>query len=246
MSNAELEDDKQDADFDAGYTGAAPTTDKSPAVAEVPPEETEAKPAAATPEPEFKISKSDWEEIRAAAARTASYEQQFSRIYGTLGNIQQNLRKPAAEATTEVKDPAVKGVDEDAAIRKRVTDAAVEREIEALEDLHPTWKDIVGVVDAEGKPPENDFRKWLATQPAEYQQRINATNSSTVISRSIDKFRDAQTAAATKAAADKAVNAKNAARKDLIAAAVTPKGDGRPASQGKTADEEFDSGFRDG
>lgn len=242
LENKEAADTDNDEDFDAGYKDAHTTTVEKPPEAA----KSDMKEEAAV-EPEFKVTKKDWDEMRAAAARTASYDQQFSRIYGTIGNIQQTIKKPAAAAEQTTVDPAAKPVvDDDAAIRKRVTDAAVEREIEALEDLHPTWRDVVGVPDAEGKTPDNDFRKWLATQPAEYQQRINATHSSVVISRAIDKFKvDAEAAkvAATVAAAEAA---KTNLRKNRLADAVTPRGDGRQTAPGKSDDEEFNSGFKEG
>ena len=72
------------AAFDAGFE------DKP---VEKAPEQTETKPAtesqAKNPEPEYvQITKSDWDTVKAAAMKTASYENQFSKLFGTTGQIQ--------------------------------------------------------------------------------------------------------------------------------------------------------------
>jgi hypothetical protein len=86
-------DAASEADFDSGFTGKP--ADK-PAATEGKPAKTEAATAApegatvaAEETPEFiQVTKKDWDEIRAAAAKTASYDQQLSRVFGTLGNLQ--------------------------------------------------------------------------------------------------------------------------------------------------------------
>lgn len=130
------------------------------------------------------------------------------------------------------------------AVQKLVSAATIQIETEALEDAHPTWRDIVGVVDAEGKhDPNNDFRKWLSTQDAAYQHKINATNSAVIISRAIDKFLAAK--AAPKPAPQRQT-AQAAARKDRIEGAIQPRGDGGQPAPSKTADDEFREGFKSG
>jgi hypothetical protein len=120
-----------------------------------------------------------------------------------------------------------------------------EAEIESLEDEHPDWRTIVGVVDiSKEKPdPNNAYRKWLATKDAAYQAKLNGTNSAAVISRSISRFQ-AETKAAP-AAAGAAPSLKAQLQAARIRGAVQPRGDGgqpAPASD----DDQFAAGFASG
>lgn len=130
------------------------------------------------------------------------------------------------------------------AVQKLIQAATVKLEIEALEDAHPTWRDIVGVVDSEGKHDTgNPFRQWLAKQDAAYQHRINATNSATIISRAIDRF-----VAETKATVrpNQTQTPKNAAQRDRIRSAIQPRGDGGQPAPMNSADDAFREGFASG
>lgn len=106
----------------------------------------------------------------------------------------------------------------------------------ALEDEHPGWRQIVGVVDQDGKyDAKQPFRVWLASQPAAYQARINGTDSASVIAKAIDRFK-ADTA--KKPAATPHANV----RKDRIKDAVQPRGAGGVApGTGTTEDDGFNS-----
>lgn len=125
--------------------------------------------------------------------------------------------------------------------------AAIAYQKEALEDQYPNWREIVGPV-TDGKfDPKNEYRIWLATQPADYQHKVNNTNSAQVISRSIDRFTDAKKEAAKKVEAKPATPApKAAARHNVIRGAVQPKGDGGQPSPTNTAEDELESGFASG
>lgn len=132
------------------------------------------------------------------------------------------------------------------AVSKLVRDATVKAQIEALEDVHPTWREIVGAAESPDKiDASQPYRKWLATQPAEYQQKINSTNSATIIGKSIDKFLKAQEAPAP---AQQKPAPKDAARIDRIKDAITPRGDGSPPSGGgaNTEVDHFNAGFASG
>jgi hypothetical protein len=86
----EQEEAQAQADF---YSAGDPGHEKKPA----------AKPEAAAkaedtakvpppPKPEYvKITRKDWDEVRAAAARTASYDSQLSKAFGTIGGLQKAL-----------------------------------------------------------------------------------------------------------------------------------------------------------
>lgn len=102
---------------------------------------------------------------------------------------------------------------------------------ETLAETHADWKSVIGMPNDQGVLPDTEYRKWLATQPDEYQQRINNSYSPVVIGKSIDKFREHQ-----------ASLKKNAERRDRFDQAVTPKGDGgnEPPPDG---DEAFNAGY---
>jgi hypothetical protein len=95
------------AEAEAAFTSGFPETSvEKPAAkaAEKPPAKDKPESAAtprveATPEPEkfVQISEKDWAEVKAAAAKTASYDQQLSRAFGTIGNMQKMLNEQRAK-----------------------------------------------------------------------------------------------------------------------------------------------------
>ncbi len=126
----------------------------------------------------------------------------------------------------------------------RLKELSLEYQREALDDVHADWREIIGVSDA-GPIPDTAFRKWLATQPTDYQAKINNTNSSAVLSRAIDKFQ-AATATPPPPPPPKPPAPKNTAQSDRFRNAVQPKGDGGQPGPTKTDDDAFNEGFRSG
>lgn len=86
----------EDAAFASGFPDKPPEKPKPDAgtadkPADKPAEAKAPEPAAPAPipKPEYvRITKRDWDDVRAAAAKTANYDQQFSRAFGTIGNLQ--------------------------------------------------------------------------------------------------------------------------------------------------------------
>lgn len=118
----------------------------------------------------------------------------------------------------------------------QASDYAVERakaEIaeETLAETHPQWRDVIG-----NPEQPTEYRKWLATQPHEYQERVNNSYSPVVIGRSLDKFNEHQASLKKKA---------DSSRRDRFEQAVTPRGDGGHPSH-SSGDDDFDAGFRTG
>ena len=110
--------------------------------------------------------------------------------------------------------------------------------IEALEDAHPDWRAVVGAVAAGEQPdPNNPFRKWLTTQDATYQARVNGAESADVISRAITRFQTETTKPPPKP------TPRADARRVQLAAAVQPRGDGGKASPDDSAEAAFAAGF---
>lgn len=89
QADAEAE---SEADFGSGFSGKS-AADKT-AVKERPaPAETQQTEVRPEPEKFVQISEKDWAEVQAAARRTASYDGQFSKLFGTTGSIQSNIQK---------------------------------------------------------------------------------------------------------------------------------------------------------
>lgn len=298
MGDTVVADDEKlaSAGFNEGFTQDTPP---EPVAAVVQPEakvepkpevkpKTEAK-APPTPDPVVaqpkyrQITEDEYTLLHSAAAKTAEIEKQVSKVFGTVGNMQQIVNKlqSATPAGTAIELPpdvvsemekdfpelaghfksalekALKGVRgtgpatgatvDPEAVSKLVNTAmeaaTVKREIEALEDDHPTWKEIVGAIGPGETPnPNNPFRVWLGKQSAEYQAKINSTNSSTVISKAIDKFLDSQKAPAKVPQPTPKVVAQQSRIKD----AIQPRGDGGQPTPRNTEEDAFSEGFRTG
>ena len=101
MPDIEKDDDEKTAndEFASGFTDiptpkkAAGTEGKTEAKSETP-TNAEAVTAAAAPEtPEYiQITKADWENLKASAAKTEKFEGQFSKVFGTMGELQQIVK----------------------------------------------------------------------------------------------------------------------------------------------------------
>lgn len=116
------------------------------------------------------------------------------------------------------------------------------KEMNALTKRHPDWSIIVGRPSAEGEgPTKNDFRSWLARQPADYQKEISETDSPAEVHSAIDMFKASQNRRSAASGSDRA-----AARRAVIEDAVTPRADGNPPPLNSpiSADEAFSNGFK--
>jgi hypothetical protein len=281
-----IADDKaSEADFGAGFAGTEGKPDKAAAKPDKATTKPDAPQPAETPRaeetPEYvQVTAKEWNEIKAAAARTASYDQQFSKLFGTTGNLAKQINEqraattPAAAAAVakkfEVPKEAFAAMERDFPELAAQTRAALEaalsglpgpggndahdpaklesllaqyhskRELEVLEDQFPTWRTIVGAVDVtrEQPDPNNAFRKWLGGKPADYQARVNGSESAQVIGRAIRLFQRETAAPAKTNGAPR-----NDARADRIRAAVQPRGDNAGAAAGKSENDEFLEGF---
>ena len=162
----------------------------------------------------------------------------------TFNAIKKGLKGLKGTSTTATIDPEIIARMVSAKVREETQSA----QIEVLTDFYPNWKEIVGFAEsAEKADPNNRFRKWLKTQPVAYQAQINNTNSAAIISRAIAKFQTAAKATVVPASAKPAAKpAKAVARAARIAAAVQPRGAGARPPPPKTADDEFEAGFRSG
>jgi hypothetical protein len=141
-----------------------------------------------------------------------------------------------------VRGNGAPAVDDDT-VEKAVERSLVKKELAGLVETHPTWKEIVGAVDTtkgEVPPADNPFRHWLAAQSADYQKKIDETQSPAVVQSAIDLFM-----ASTKAPSGAPRPDRAATRRAAIEDAVTPRFDGSapPLVQNKSADEAFAESF---
>lgn len=270
------EDDKATADqvaaddaFTGGFEGKAPE-----AKPEVQTQATETPPATEVKdEPEYvQLTKQEVAELKAnlkaATDKAASHDKQFSTWFGTVGRYEALLKEvqakqsevtgkltsaafdklkeqfpELAEMTREAVQNALAGkapeIDNSEFIRLRKE--RIEAEMEVVEDAHPGWHSMINAGPGQADP-DHPFRKWLASKDETYQARINKTESAAVLIRAIDRYK-AETA--TKVP-PKAPPARAEARREQIAAAVNPRGDGASPPPRETVDDAFEAGYRTG
>lgn len=85
--------------FGAGFGEEKPAKPEKPE-AKAKTEPAAAPPAEAKSEPKYvQVTESEWAEVRAAAAKTASYDTQISKAWGTIGKLQQLVNEQRAAAT---------------------------------------------------------------------------------------------------------------------------------------------------
>lgn len=258
-----VDDPQADAAFGAGFGGkevAKPAAKKKPDPAPSTQEKDD-------PQPEYvQLTKAEADELRAAAARTTDHERQFSKAFGTIGKLQQLVNElqtnkkaelsataftklkeqfpELAEMTREAVQNALSGRNDHdpEALTRLLAEKTTAREIEVLEDAYPDWKIIVGAVaPGEQADANNPFRKWLATKDDSYQKRISDSESAAVITRAITLF---QTETQAPAKPQPKPSARDAARREVLTAAVQPKGDGAPSTNSDSLDAAFAAGFR--
>lgn len=170
------------------------------------------------------VTAEDFAEMKAEYPEIADMQlKAFQRIAGKLGGTG-GYDESRVQQTV---NPLLEKVGKDA-----VATAKLEIAEETLDETHPGWAEIVGAPDETGKLPDNDYHKWLASQPDEYKTRVLNSYSPVVIGRSIDKFQEHQKALKQQA---------DSKRRDRFDQAVTPKGDG-----GHEPSENLDDAFNEG
>lgn len=127
------------------------------------------------------------------------------------------------------------------AVEKRTARIRSEACREDLDETHPGWREIVGLpekdVDAGGVPPETEYRRWLATQPQEYQEKVGNTYSAVVMGRSLDMFHEWKKAQA-KPAPKPIVKPAPVTRQQRLSSTVVPKSSGSTPRSEKVMTEE--------
>lgn len=141
-------------------------------------------------------------------------------------------------------------------VRKVIAERVLVLETEALEDEFPNWRTLIG----DHPEAKTEFRTWLAKQPKEYNDRVQNTASSAVISRAIRKFEASKRstvpapptarpvarvpAAPHSGGVRQAVG--RATRQDRLRGAMTPRGAGGGSPTRQNEPDPFEQGFRQG
>jgi chemotaxis protein histidine kinase CheA len=181
-------------------------------------------------------------EIKLTRAIVAKLEKEFPELadgqYEAFEQLVRLINESGGKGTGEspATDPAI------------VSETIRKARLEDLEETYPDWMNIVAAV-SDGKfDPKHPFRAWLATQPAEYQQKVNDTNNPRVIERAIDRFKahEAEQAKTVKKPEPPKPNPQTESRKQLLRETVQPRGAGHEPPQSKTAEDHFKDGFSSG
>lgn len=253
-------EDQADAEFAAGFDGdptATPTATPAAQQGDNDQSDKDEPAPADPPAPEYaQFTKDERDELMALREQQ---QKQFGTAFGKIGGIERTLQQltsgarvevaqsdidtlrndgfePLAVALEKVRDlralPGA-GVDQDqidALVNQRV--AAVEQKLELrlLAQAHPDWKQI----DADPA-----FAAWVAAQPDDFKQglaKASAEFDSAVVGDVMSKFKQSRRPAPATQAADPA-----SARRSRIAANVTPRGAGGPATS--NPNDELMAGF---
>jgi hypothetical protein len=179
------------------------------------------------------------EAVKLTAEDLAELKEDFPELTEKLlVGIGRAFERANVKGTGTVQSPAPP-VD----VEKTVQQALIDRDIKTLTRAYPDWDKIVGRPPTPDAPPDENapFRIWLKTQPAEYQKEIRESRSPLDVKEAIDKWRAETASAAPSAKPDRA-----AARRAVLADAVTPRADGNPPPLNPplSADEAFASGFK--
>ena len=262
---------QEQAAFDAGFEGAAekPSAKTEPSPAEPPREE--------PPAPKYvQLTEDQYAVLNGAAAKTVALEQQMSKAFGTIGNLQKVINGLQAQTPRGLKieipkdafsemerdypeiaamqrsalEKALSGItgtaeSDPGSVNRVLAEYTARQEVERLktfEEEYPNWRDIVGAptVDRPLPDPDVPFRKWLATKDAAYQARVNETNSANVLERAITRFQQ-ETRPSSQPKPKQQPSADT--RREQIAAAVQPRGDGAPPTSRNTSEDAFLAGF---
>lgn len=151
---------------------------------------------------------------------------QFKTLQKLVDVINASAPAPVSAAPAAAETPPPSVVDE-ATLRRNIRREMTE---ETLDEYEPKWREVIGLPNEKGVIPDTDFRKWLATQPAEYSDRVKSTYSADVLKGALEKFKDSKS--------------KARGRREILDAGVVPRGSGAQAPTGaSTEDDEFRAGF---
>lgn len=244
---------------------AEPAAKSQPAAGEAAP--ADPKP----PKPEYvKVTRTEWDEVRAAAARTASYDAQFSKAFGTIGNLQKVLtglqNQPAAAGKAEIPKDAFAELERDFPELATQIRGALERALPGMATGRgPAGMDDEAMDKRFAAHDEKRELKLLDEDYPDWRQVVGAVNAAQQAPDPNNPYRkwlatkDAAYQAKVNASASAAVIGRSIeqfrsetkkppapkpdARADRLRGVLQPRGDGAGAAAGPSDDEEFEAGF---
>lgn len=168
---------------------------------------------------------SDFPEL--GAAQLKSFQKFAEKLKGSKA-------APVQPATAAAPDAA----QIEALVQEQVNTRLRTSAREELAVEHEDWETVVGLPDEGGRLPDTDYRKWLAAQPKDYQDRINNSWNPRMLAKSITTFKE------TKKAAPPAVKpSAPSPRQERLKAAVVPRGSAGTAPEPSDQDD-FEAGYR--
>jgi len=224
MTDEKQQQDELEAEkaFDSGFTDQPATETKEPTAQAAEPEEKVAEPPVETPaepEPEFvQIKRNEFDELMAAAKKTASLEQQMSKAFGTIGYLKQMVEAQPkggpAIGNVEIGDEVLAELREDFPEMAEHMKKALQRVVSkvgtapgapslskddiakmVMEDVSNREMAVLETdypdwrdVVGSAADTNNEFRAWLKTKAPAYQEKVNTTQSALVVSRALDYF----------------------------------------------------------
>ena len=280
-ATAVADDAREDAEFGSGFTGVEgkktepkPATDTpAPAATRRVEDAPDGRRATVEPRPEYvRITAKDWADVRAAAARTASYDSQFAKLFGTTGNITKILNESKGQTPAgkkiEIPKDAFAAMEKDFPELAQQTRAALEAalsgmsgtggaEVDAskIESMLATYTSKREIEALEDAYPE--WRKIVGAvditkEPPDANNAFRKWLATKDVAYQT-RINGSESAAVIGRAiwsfqnetrtAKPAATPRDEARADRIRGAVQPRGDNAGAAAGKSDDDEFLAGF---
>lgn len=252
-----------EAGFDDDSTALPPSDDDTP--------NGDGEQPAST-EPEYvQLTRQEWEDMKARAARIdeirATQDKSFGTMGGTIREIRQRidaitngkrveieqsaideLRKDGFEAHAQALEKirelqVVAGASADdieKIVEERVNTgvSAYKQKLEArlLRKVHPDW---------ETYQTAPEFEKWVAAQPAEYQQKLIAASNEWDSDVIAEAMTQAKAAAKAAASTSRQPQRRPDSRQAVLDQAIQPRGTGRATQSRLSAEEAMAAGFNE-
>ena len=256
----EQQADEVNAAFDGAFDDA-PVQTGTPAQEEKTEEATQKPIQKAEPEPEYaQITKADYEQLLAKAAKVDEIQGKIDRSFGSLGQkiqqLNEQIQTRGVAGNIEVTDDVV----EDFAQEWPELAPMLRKSLEKFASRIPTAgqhpavlqeSDIERLVSERAErlieerlltkahkdwrevSASKEFSEWVQKQPAEFVQKVNESMDSDFASEALTNFKTERSKAEATAQT----------RQKRLAAAVTPKGTGGHAGTSDSALDAFNAAF---
>ena len=234
-----------DADLMAGFDADTPT--ETPEMNE--------QPTAETPvtEPRYaQITEDEYADLRQRASRVEELQAEQVKLrdtaFGKIGGIERRVQELAsggaglseadiapfvedfpelASVLGKLRGPGSVNIDDAVAAKMQPMVSDLERKFEQrlLKREHPDWQQVT-------QAPE--FGVWASSKPTEYQQQLADSWDADFIASALSEFKQAKPKSSTPS---------TPSRKDVLQAAIQPRGTGSAQAAGTSPEDDFEAGF---